>query len=182
MFSLIGSDVLLFLQTNQGKYIRSYNFNVVFILKNDVVVLNLKSTYPQGRNPQVDQCLCTKYPDWIPRLFSTYDQENFASFLLSEFAKKQIKITRFQVKPFTGCPNKHGTSVINSISSFWIAIWFSTVIPTEKPVIRKIFVCYVYNLFVYVFTAHAYLVKQNKKQYTNRVNLSVFTVHLAKTL
>ena len=26
--------------------------------------------------------------------------------------------------------------------------------PTEKAVIRKIFVCYVYNLFVYVLTAY----------------------------
>ena len=27
-------------------------------------------------------------------------------------------------------------------------------IPTEKAVLRKIFVCYVYNLFVYVLTAY----------------------------
>ena len=28
--------------------------------------------------------------------------------------------------------------------------------PTEKAVLRKIFVCYVYHLFVYVFTAYGY--------------------------
>ena len=35
--------------------------------------------------------------------------------------------------------------------------------PSEKAVIRKIFVCYVYNLFVYVLTA--YLVKQENYSY-----------------
>ena len=53
---------------------------------------------------------------------------------------------------------------------------------TEKAVIRKIFVCYVYNLFVYVLTAYTVVLSKTRKlQYTNRVNLSVFTVHLAET-
>ena len=51
----------------------------------------------------------------------------------------------------TGCPNKHGNSVTNSISSFEIILWFSIVISTEKAVICKSFVCYVHILFVYVF-------------------------------
>ena len=55
---------------------------------------------------------------------------------------------------YTGCPNKHGNSVTNSISSYQIILCFSLVIPTEKAVIRKIFVCYVSNLFVYVLTAY----------------------------
>ena len=54
----------------------------------------------------------------------------------------------------TGCPNKHGNSVTNSIYSFKIILKFNLVIPTEKAVIHKIFVCYVYNLFVYVLTAY----------------------------
>ena len=58
------------------------------------------------------------------------------------------------ILPDTGCPNKHGNSVTNSISSSQNILWFSIVIPTEKAVIRKIFVCYVYNLFVYVLTAY----------------------------
>ena len=68
----------------------------------------------------------------------------------------------------TGCPNKHGNSVTNSILSFKIILRFSILIPTEKAVIRKIFVCYVYNLYVYVLTAYCctYIL------YTNRVNLS----------
>ena len=53
----------------------------------------------------------------------------------------------------TGCPNKHGNSEKNSISSFQIILWFSIVIPTEKAVICKSFVCYVHILFVYVLTA-----------------------------
>jgi len=77
----------------------------------------------------------------------------------------------------TGCPNKHGNSVTNSISSLWIILWFSIVIPTEKAVICKIFVCYVYNLFVYVLTAYGCTYN-----YTCRVNLSVFIVNLAETL
>ena len=61
-------------------------------------------------------------------------------------------------RPTTGCPNKHGNSVTNSISSFKIILWFSIsiVIPTEKAIICKSFVCYVYNLFVYVLTAFGY--------------------------
>ena len=54
---------------------------------------------------------------------------------------------------YTGCPNKHGNSMSNSISSFQIILCFSIVIPTEKAVIGKSFVCYVYILFVYVLTA-----------------------------
>jgi len=61
----------------------------------------------------------------------------------------------------TGCLNKHGNSVTNSISSFEIILRFSKVIPTEKAVICKSFVCYVHILFVYVLTAYRlYLVKQ----------------------
>ena len=41
-----------------------------------------------------------------------------------------------------------------------IILWFSIVIPTEKAVICKSFVCYVHILFVYVLTAYLYLVKQ----------------------
>ena len=52
----------------------------------------------------------------------------------------------------TGCPNKHGNSATNLISSFKI-IRFSIVIPTEKAVICKSFVCYVHILLVYVLTA-----------------------------
>ena len=44
-------------------------------------------------------------------------------------------------------------TVTNSISSLWIILWFSIVIPTEKAVIWKSFVCYFYILFVYVLTA-----------------------------
>ena len=46
---------------------------------------------------------------------------------------------------YTGCPNL--------ILSFKIILWFSMVILIEKAVIPNIFVCYVYNLFVYVLTA-----------------------------
>ena len=61
----------------------------------------------------------------------------------------------------TGCPKNHGNSVTNSISSLWIILWFSIVIPTEKAVICKSFVCYVSILFVYVLTfIRLYLVKQ----------------------
>ena len=55
------------------------------------------------------------------------------------------------------------------------------VIPTEKAVIRKIFVCYVYNLFVYVLTMHTVvLCKTRKFQYTNRVNLSSSSLFILK--
>ena len=90
--------------------------------------------------------------------------------------------SNFLPELYTGCPNKHGNSVTNSISSFQIILWISIVIPTEKAVICKIFVCYVYNLFVYVRLHTVVLSKTRKLQYTNRVNLSVFTVHLADTL
>ena len=62
--------------------------------------------------------------------------------------------SNFLPELYTGCPNKHGNSVTNSISSFQIILWISIVIPTEKAVICKIFVCYVYNLFVYVYRLH----------------------------
>ena len=42
---------------------------------------------------------------------------------------------------YTGCLNKHGNSVTNSISSLQIILWFSIVISTEKAITRKIFVC-----------------------------------------
>ena len=48
----------------------------------------------------------------------------------------------------TGCPNKHGNSVTNSISSSQIILWFSIVIPSEKAVICKSFVCYVHIFYV----------------------------------
>ena len=71
----------------------------------------------------------------------------------------------------------------NSISSFQIILRFSMVIPTEKAVICKSFVCCVHILFVYVLTAYGLVLNKTKNlQYTNRVNLSVFTVHLAETL
>ena len=64
----------------------------------------------------------------------------------------------------TGCPNKHGNSVTNSISSFQIILGFSIVIPTEKAVLFKIFVCcccccshFVCLCFDYI---RLYLVKQ----------------------
>ena len=84
----------------------------------------------------------------------------------------------------TGCPNKHGNSVTASISSFQIILWFSIVIPTEKAVICKSFVCYVQcSHFVCLcfdcIRLYSVLSKTRKLQYTNRVNLSVFTVHLA---
>ena len=63
---------------------------------------------------------------------------------------KQSWIQRYS----TGCPKKHGNSVTNSISSFQIILWFSIMIPTEKAVICKSFVCYVHILFVYVLTAY----------------------------
>ena len=54
---------------------------------------------------------------------------------------------------------------------------------TEKAVISVRFssaLCY--NLFVYVLTAYTNLLRKTRNlQYTNRVNLSVFTVHLAET-
>ena len=52
----------------------------------------------------------------------------------------------FNVFFTTGCPNKHGNSVTNSISSFQIILWFSIVIPTEKAVIYKSFVCHILKL------------------------------------
>ena len=55
---------------------------------------------------------------------------------------------------YTGCPNKHGNSVTNSISSFQIILRFSIEIPTEKAVICKSLVCYVHILFVYVLTVY----------------------------
>ena len=54
----------------------------------------------------------------------------------------------------TGCPNKHGNSVANSISTFKIIFLLSIVIPTEKAVICMSFVCNVHILFVYVLTAY----------------------------
>ena len=57
----------------------------------------------------------------------------------------------------TGCPNKHWNSMMNSMSSFQI-IWFCIVIPSEKAVICKSFVCYVVCLcFDWI---RLYLVKQ----------------------
>ena len=83
----------------------------------------------------------------------------------------------------TGCPNKHGNSVTNSISSFQMILWFRIVIPTEIAVICKSFVCYVHILFVYFLTAYTVVLSKTRKLlYTNRVNLSVFTFHLAETL
>ena len=56
-------------------------------------------------------------------------------------------------------------------------------IPTEKAVKCESFVCYVHILFVYVLTGYGCTYSKTRKlQYTNRVNLSVFTVHLAETL
>jgi len=55
-------------------------------------------------------------------------------------------------------------------------------IPGEKAVICKSFVCYVHILFVYFRLHTVVLSKTRKLQYTNRVNLSVFTVHLVETL
>ena len=57
---------------------------------------------------------------------------------------------------------------------------FDIVISTEKAVICKSFVLYVYNLFVYVLTAYG--CKTRKMLYTNIVYWSVSTVHLAETL
>ena len=74
-------------------------------------------------------------------------------------------------KSNTGCPNKHGNSVTNSISSFQIILWFSIVIHTEKAVIRKIFVCYVYNLFVYVLTAVQGVLSKRRKLQSKLVRL-----------
>ena len=49
---------------------------------------------------------------------------------------------------------KHRNSMTNSISSFQLILWFRIVIPTEKAVICKSFVCYVHIMFVYVLTAY----------------------------
>ena len=55
--------------------------------------------------------------------------------------------------------------------------------PTEKAVICKSFVCYVHILFVYVLTVFTVVLSKTRKlQYTNRVNLYVFTIYLAETL
>ena len=83
----------------------------------------------------------------------------------------------------TGCPKKHGNSVTNSISSFQIILWFSIVLPTEKVVICISFVCYVHTLNLFMFWLHTVVLGKTRTfQYTNRVNLSVFTVHLTETL
>ena len=108
-------------------------------------------------------------------------------FILVITAERYVNITykpkKLPTNQHTGCPNKHGNSVTNSISSFQIILWFSIVIPTEKTVIRKIFVCFVYNLLVYVLTAYAVVLSKTRKlQFTNTVNLSVFTVNISKTL
>ena len=71
----------------------------------------------------------------------------------SGFIEKKTIIVKKIMIGTTGCPNKHGNSVTNSISSFKIILWFSIVIPTEKAVICKSFVCYVRILFVYVLIA-----------------------------
>ena len=53
-------------------------------------------------------------------------------------------------------------------------------IPTEKAIICMSFVCYVHILFM--FWLHIVVLRKTRKlQYTNRVNLSVFTVHLTDT-
>ena len=97
-------------------------------------------------------------------------KEGFSKFILSVSLYSWFLAT-------TGCPNKHWNSVTNSISSFQIILWFSKVIPTEKAVICKNVVCYVHILFVYVLTAHTVVLSKTRKlEYTNRVNLSVFTV------
>ena len=63
-----------------------------------------------------------------------------------------------------GCPNKHRNSMTNSKSSFEIILRTSIVIPTEKAVIRKIFVCYVYSFICLCFDCtqlySLYLIKQ----------------------
>ena len=48
-------------------------------------------------------------------------------------------------------------------------------IPTEKAVIRKNFVCYAYNLFVYVLTAYR-LVKQENYRIKQETHRHIFTV------
>jgi len=103
---------------------------------------------------------------WYPCLLQVFGFDNFS-------------ITICQT---TGCPKKHGNSVTNSISSFQIILWFSIVIPTEKAVICKSIVCYVY-ICLFMFWLHTVVLSKTRKlQYTNRVNLSVFSVHLAETL
>ena len=77
-----------------------------------------------------------------------------SSLIFINLKEEEIKISTNIKYQYTGCPNKHGNSVTNSISSFKIILWFSIVIPTEKAVICKSFVCYVYILFVYVLTAY----------------------------
>ena len=73
----------------------------------------------------------------------------------------------------TGCPNKHGNSVTKSISSFQIILWFSIVIPTEKAIICKSFVCYMFTFCLFMFWLHTVVLSKTRKlQYTNRVNLS----------
>ena len=93
-------------------------------------------------------------------------QDNFANYFLKTKAKRSSNVAFFfhsmaliingklNFRLNTGCPNEHGNSVTNSISSFQIILRFSLVIPTEKAVICKSFVCYVHILFVYVLTTY----------------------------
>ena len=82
----------------------------------------------------------------------------------------------------TRCSNKHRNSVTNSISSFQIILWFSMVIPTEKAVICKSLSA-MFKFCLLMFWLNTIVLSKTKKlQYTNRVNLSVFTVHLAENL
>ena len=108
------------------------------------------------------------WPKFVARIhmstFFKYNNLNRKIFGIVEWLKKIItKLSiQFNLRKrcsknlySTGCPNKYGNSVTNSISSFQIILWFSLVIPTEKAVICKSFVCYVYILFVYVLTAYS---------------------------
>ena len=101
-------------------------------------------------------------------------QKNVIQITLLLFRSCNMLTAYYRAKNCTGCPNKHGNSVTNSISSFYIILWFCIVIPA------------MFTICLFMFWLHntygcTVLTKIRKLQYTNRVNLSVFTVHLVKT-
>ena len=81
----------------------------------------------------------------------------------------------------TGCPNKHGelSDDVNIVFNNNSLIQYG-VIPSKKAVIRKIFIFYVYNLFVYVLTVYGCTCKTREN--CNNCLSSLFILQTAETL
>ena len=115
----------------------------------------IRKRVPELRSPMKTN----RYPDRTTEITTLYKKFK----LICIFCRFALYILKDMMMYNTGCPNKHGNSVTNSISSLWIILWFSIVIPIEKAVICKSFVCYVHILFVYVLTAYGCTVYKQSK-------------------